>query len=273
MAKSIDMSPRTMRQLFHKDLKMSFFTLQKRQTLSAAVNQKGLERSKVLLKEFRSGMAGAIVWSDEKIFTVKFAHNQRNDRIIGRNVKAIPYNQKTVYQTIKPTSVMVWATVSKTWRSLLIFIDQSTKINAKYYVEKILELMLKSAKDHFSNDTLWTFQQDGAASHTANVTQNRCREHILRFWSKEMWPPCSPDLNPMDFLVWSILEAKVCGKIHHSVDDLKQSLLRAWQEIPQEQLCASAEDVCWRLQAVIKSNGLILNKIILFALYRLSCNC
>ena len=133
--------------------------------------------------------------------------------------------------------------------------------------------MLKSAKDHFGDNTLWTFQQDGAASHTANVAQNFCGEHILRFWSKEMWPPCSPDLNPIDFSVWSILEAKVFGKIHHSVDNLKQSLLRAWQEIPQEQLRASAEDVRRRLQAVIKSNGAISNKIILFALYRLSCNC
>ena len=181
MAKSIDISPRTMRRLVHKDLKMSSFTLQKRQTLSAAVKQKRLERSKVLLKEFRSGTAGAIVWSDEKIFTVKCAHNRRNDRIIGRNVKEIPYNQKTVYQTMKPASVMVWAAVSKTWRSLLIFIDQSAKINAKYYVENILEPMLKSAKDHFGDDTLWTFQQDGATSHTVNVAQNWGREHILRF--------------------------------------------------------------------------------------------
>ena len=124
------MSPRTMRRLFHKDLKMSSFTLQKRQTLSAALKQKRLERSKVLLKEFRSGTAGAIVWSDEKIFTVKFAHNRRN-------VKEIPYNQKTVHQTMKPASVMVWAAVSKTWRTLLVFIDQSAKINAKYYVENI----------------------------------------------------------------------------------------------------------------------------------------
>ena len=65
--------------------------------------------------------------------------------------------KKTVYPTMKPASVMVWAAVSKTWRSLLIFIDQSAKINAKYYVESILEPMLKSAKDHFGDDTLWTF--------------------------------------------------------------------------------------------------------------------
>ena len=53
----------------------------------------------------------------------------------------------------------------------------------------------------------------------------------------------------------AILEAKACEKIHYSVDDLKQSLLRAWQEIPQEQLRASAENVRRRLPAVIKSNG------------------
>ena len=59
----------------------------------------------------------------------------------------------------------------------------------------------------------------------------------------------------MDFSVWSILEAKACEKIHYCVNDLKQSLLRAWQEIPQEQLRASSKDVHRRLQAVIKSNG------------------
>ena len=35
---------------------------------------------------------------------------------------------------MKPASIMVWGAVSKTWRSLLIFIDQSAKINAKYLV-------------------------------------------------------------------------------------------------------------------------------------------
>ena len=57
------------------------------------------------------------------------------------------------------------------------------------------------------------------------------------------------------FSVWSILEAKACEKIHYSVDDLKQFLLQVWQEIPQEQLRASAVDVRRRLPAVIKSNG------------------
>ena len=40
--------------------------------------------------------------------------------------------------------------------------------------------MLEYAKDHFGEDTLWTFQQDGATSHTTNVTQNWLRDHISK---------------------------------------------------------------------------------------------
>ena len=183
------------------------------------------------------------------------AHNRRNDRIIGRSIKDIACDQKTVHRTMKPVSVMVWVAVSKSWRSPLSFFDQGANINAKYYVDNILKPMLEYAKDHFDEDTLWTFQKDGVTSHTANVTQNWCTDHIPNFWSKEMWPPRSPDLNPMDFLVWSILESKGCKKIHHTVHDLKHSLRRAWNEIPQEQLCAASEDVRKRLEAVIECNG------------------
>ena len=69
-----------------------------------------------------------------------------------------------------------------------------------------------------------------------------------------MWPPCSPDLNLMDFLVWSILKSKACKKIH-TVDDLKRSLRQAWNEIIQEQLRATSEGVCKILEAVIECNG------------------
>ena len=58
LAKTANMSPRTMRRLVHKDLKMSSFTLEKRMSGNNSVRScktKRLERSKNLLKEFRSG--------------------------------------------------------------------------------------------------------------------------------------------------------------------------------------------------------------------------
>ena len=50
--------------------------------------------------------------------------------------------------------------------------------------------------------------QDGVTSHTARTVQIWCKNNFNSFWSKELWPPSSPDLNPMDFGVWSILEQK-----------------------------------------------------------------
>ena len=49
-----------------------------------------------------------------------------------------------------------------------------------------------------------TLQQDGATSHTANSVQAWCRCNFKGFWEKELWPPSSPDLNPMDFGLRSI---------------------------------------------------------------------
>ena len=142
------MSPKNMRRLVYEDLKMSSFTLQKRQALSAAVKQKRLERSKILLKKFKSGTAGEIVWSDEKILTVEMAQNRRNDKIIGRRIKYIPCDQKKVHRTMKPVSVMVWA---KFWRCPLICVDQGAKIKPKCYVDNIFKtrwnmLRITSAK-------------------------------------------------------------------------------------------------------------------------------
>ena len=54
-----------------------------------------------------------------------------------------------------------------------------------------------------------------------------------------MWPPTSPDLNPMDVSVWSLMEAKVCSFAHPSVDALKTSLLSELAKIPQKTLRAS----------------------------------
>ena len=70
-----------------------------------------------------------------------------------------------------------------------------------------------------------------------------------------MWPPSSPDLNPMDFCVWSLLETKACLVSHTSAEALKRSLLREWSKIPLGQIRASIEDFRRRIEKVIEVNG------------------
>ena len=55
-----------------------------------------------------------------------------------------------------------------------------------------------------------TLQQDGATANTANLVKEWCNKNMVGFWTKEFWPPFSPELNPMDIAVWSILESNAC---------------------------------------------------------------
>ena len=59
---------------------------------------------------------------------------------------------------------------------------------------------------------------------------------ISIFISKDEWPPSSPDLNSMDYSVWSNLETRVCAKPYKSLKSLKTSLMKEWVNLPQEDL-------------------------------------
>ncbi|KIH64196.1 hypothetical protein ANCDUO_05500 [Ancylostoma duodenale] len=59
----------------------------------------------------------------------------------------------------------------------------------------------------------------------------------------------------MDYSVWAILEEKACAKRYGSVDALKPSLKKAWEDIPQDHLRAAVESYPKRLKAVIKAKG------------------
>src|ERR1700752_795660 len=66
------------------------------------------------------------------------------------------------------------------------------------------------------------------------------------------WPPNSPDLNPLDYAVWSILEEKACSKPHPNV---KRALKKAWNEISLETLVKIVDNFPKRLKACIDANG------------------
>ena len=43
----------------------------------------------------------------------------------------------------------------------------------------------------------------------------------------------SPDLNPMDYSIWSILEANACALHHGKIDSLQMPMEKAWADLPQ----------------------------------------
>lgn len=150
---------------------------------------------------------------------------------------------------------MVWAGVTASGRTPLVFIDKGAKINAQMYLSEVLEAVVKPwAESHFK-DTRWTFQQDSAPSHKAKTVQEWCKLNFPDFIASDQWPSYSPDLNPMDFSIWGILESRVCAKPHYSLESLKRSLTVEWDNIPQDMLRSAVNAFTDRINKCIKSKG------------------
>ncbi|KAF2353927.1 hypothetical protein FHG87_015317 [Trinorchestia longiramus] len=96
-------------------------------------------------------------------------------------------------------------------------------------------------------------QQDSAPSHGSNITQTWIQRNILSFISKDVWPARSPDLNPLDFSIWSILETRVLATLHTFRESLKVKLQRKWEAIPQEQIRAICDAFVNRLKVTVRN--------------------
>jgi len=47
----------------------------------------------------------------------------------------------------------------------------------------------------------FVFQEDGATSHRAKWTVEFLQQNVTNFIELSVWPPNSPDLNPVDYAV------------------------------------------------------------------------
>ncbi len=95
---------------------------------------------------------------------------------------------------------MVWAGITHTGKTPLVFIDEGVKVDQEVYRTMLEEKLLPWAQEHFGEED-WTFQQDSAPAHRARQTQDWIRLNFPNFITSQKWPPYSPDLNPMDYSI------------------------------------------------------------------------
>ena len=142
----------------------------------------------------------------------------------------------------------------------LVFVPSGVKLNSQRYISDILEgELLAWAREHFEGAP-WTFQQDSASLHGSRMTQRWIQAHIPPFISKEDWPSRNPDINPLDFLVWSILESKACRTSHYSLENLKAKLQREWALTPKKFCVPCAMPFKGDWSKLLKIKNAILNK-------------
>jgi len=59
------------------------------------------------------------------------------------------------------------------------------------------------------------------------------RQPTPDFISPDLWPPNSPDLNPVDYKIWGCLQDRVYQKHTRDVNELKRQLIDVWSDFGQ----------------------------------------
>ena len=77
------------------------------------------------------------------------------------------------------------------------------------------------------------------------------------FIPPNLWPPNSPDLNPVDYKIWGITQDKVYRKKIRDIEELRQRIVHAWKELDQLVIDAAIGQHAFRL--VLKPKADILN--------------
>jgi len=75
------------------------------------------------------------------------------------------------------------------------------------------------------------------------------------FIAPDLWPPNSPDLNPVDYQVWGLMRERVYKTPVNDTTDLKQRLIEAWSGITQAVFDKAIDQWTVRLRACVKARG------------------
>ena len=97
--------------------------------------------------------------------------------------------------------------------------------------------------------------QDSVPSHHAKASQNFLRDNTPDFISSQEWTPHSPDLNPLDYSVWDILQELVYEGRREPFTNLKDVIRNKWHDVDDQTVRKAILQWKRRLAAVAKQNG------------------
>jgi len=129
---------------------------------------------------------------------------------------------------------MVSVAVPKMGVTELMFVDPGVKlkVSTAYYRDVLLSQQMIPATKQVAGDT-FVFQQDSAPVDRARDTIQLLQRETPDFIGPDLWPPNSPDLSPVDYTIWGVMQQRVYESRINNVDELKQRLHDVWHGMQQ----------------------------------------
>ena len=121
MARELQISEGSVRNIVKKDLRLRPYKLQKAHLLTKKNQQQRDQRCKALLKRLARGTHLKVVWSDEMPVSIEQEVNKQNDRILTPDISAANSSGRIVQKSAHPASLMVWGGINSDGKTPLVF--------------------------------------------------------------------------------------------------------------------------------------------------------
>jgi hypothetical protein len=92
-------------------------------------------------------------------------------------------------------------------------------------------------------------------AHTAKITQDWPKANMENHWLQEIWPPSSPDCNPIDTSTWSEFEREVSKQPQSTLASLRDKILEVMADMDREVVICPYKKFWSRIKAVIGASG------------------
>jgi len=87
-------------------------------------------------------------------------------------------------------------------------VEPGVKVDGRYYRDVLLKQQMLPIMRRIA-DKMYVFQQDSIAAHRAHDIVQLLQQQTPEFIAPDLWPPNSPDLNPVDYRVWGLMQEQV----------------------------------------------------------------
>lgn len=198
-------------------------------------------------EHFNQEQLNITFFSDEAWFHLSGYINSQNYRTWATENPHV-YKETVLH----PIKIGVWIAMSR--RRIMTPIFFNDTVNAARYREIILEPFINELHDDELQNGY--FQQDGATPHTANATITYLEEYFdNRLISRGQWPAHSPDLTPLDFFLFGYLKNVVFRNPLHTLDELKNAIIAAVNDINEEVLANVFANMQRRINLCLENDG------------------
>jgi transposase len=160
------------------------------------------------------------------------------------------YKIECLQPTVKKSDgIMVWGCFCRDRLGPLVVIDG--RITGERYKALLEEYLLPFMNELGAAD--YTFQDDNAAAHTANVVKRWKEENLPKVLA---WPAQSPDLNPIEHL-WAELKSSVRARKPRPKNkrELEVVVKEEWLKIQPSKIEKLIDSMPRRVEAVIDNKG------------------